>query len=105
MKSEASIRSENIDAAAKAAKLKQIPLVAFTDGDVAVMKCPILGDYVPKGWTLKETLFVDNSGFGGNDEPALTTKQFLAKVKDGFGYAIVEINRLQVHIGVYEKTD
>ena len=103
MQSEASNRVKQIDAAVKAAKLKQEPLIAFTDGDEAVLKCPDLGDYVPHGYKLIETLFVDNSGFGMDTEPALTIPQFLAKVKDGLGYAIVEVGQFQVHIGVYRK--
>ena len=97
------IEAMSREAAQRAAELEQEPLVAFVNGDEAVLKCPNLGDYVPGGWTLKEELFVDNSGFGSESEPALTAKQFLAKVKEGLGYAIVEEGQFQVYIGVFEK--
>ena len=97
------IEAMSREAAQRAAELGQEPLTAFVDGDKAVLKCPKLGDYVPDGWTLKEKLFVDNTGWGSEGEPALTVKQFLAKVKEGLGYAIVEEGQFQVYIGVFEK--
>lgn len=79
------------------------PLVAFVDGDEGMLKCPNLGDHCPKGWKEIDRLFVDNSGFGSEGEPALTIGQFLAKVKSGLGYAVVEEGQFQIYIGVFEK--
>ena len=78
--------------------------VAQFDGDSEVFSCPDLENKsIPKGWELKQKHFVDNSGFGAKDEPALTPHQFLAKVKKGKGYAIVEKGQFQVYVGEFEK--
>lgn len=87
----------------RAAKQKREPLIAFTDKDKAVMWCPNLGDYMPDGWKLIDRLFVDKTGWGGKNESALTVEQFIAKVKSGFGYAIIEEGEMQFYIGVFEK--
>ncbi len=97
------IKQLSQEAGQQAAEENREPLVAFVDRDEAVFKCPNLGDYVPDGWTLIERLFVDNSGFGSPNEPALTAEQFINKVKEGFGYAIIEEGQFQVYIGVFKK--
>lgn len=93
------------EAGEKAAKQNREPLVAFCDKDEAVVKCPNLGNYYPKGWTLTNRLFVDKSGFGLVGEPALTVEQFIGKVKEGLGYAIIEEGQFQLYIGVFEKKE
>lgn len=85
----------------KTAKGKK-PYIAKCDNDENVLRCPNFGDYRPKKWRLKNKYFVDNSGFGSNNEPALTIDQFLSKVKVGYGYAITEVDQFQVHIGEFE---
>lgn len=87
----------------RAAKQNREPLVAFSDKDEAVVKCPNLGDYCPKDWKLIDRLFVDKTGFGTIGEPALSIEQFIGKVKDGLGYAIIEEGQFQLYIGVFEK--
>lgn len=104
MMSAAAIRQLSEEAAAKAAELEQEPMVAFMDGDEAIMRMPNLGDYRPKGWKLIEELFVDKSGWGSDSEPALSSGQFMAKVKEGLGYALIQEGQFQVYIGVFEKT-
>ena len=92
------------EAGRRAAREKREPLVAFVDGDEAVFHCPNIGSYEPKGWKLVRELFVDNSGFGHDrNEPALTIDQFLAEVKAGYGYAIIEEGQFQIYIGEFEK--
>ncbi len=49
--------------------------------------------------------FVDSSGFGRKGEPALTTDEFLEKVKTNKFYAITSIGLFQVHIGEYVKKE
>lgn len=88
--------------AARKAKGKQ-PYIAKCNGDPNVFGCPNFGNYRPKGWQLGETYFVDNSGFGSEGEPALTPRQFGFKVKEGFGYAIIEAGQFQVYIGEFER--
>ncbi|HDY89155.1 MAG TPA: hypothetical protein ENH82_13700 [bacterium] len=80
--------------------------VASKDKDPAVFKCSLAEDCDLENWELlDDQLFVDHSGFGANDEPALTADQFLEKVKEGFGYAIVEQGQFQLYVGVYKRKD
>ncbi len=81
------------------------PYIAKTDKDPGVFKCPNFGDYRPANYKLTKTHFVDNSGFGADNEPALTAKQFLEKVKAGFGYAVVEAGQFQVYVGEFVQTN
>jgi hypothetical protein len=63
---------------------------------------PNLGTYRPQGWRLVERLFVDKTGCGAEDEPALTFAQFLRTVRragPGYGYAIIEECEFQAMIG------
>ena len=98
-----SIKRLSCEAGERAAEMNREPLIAFCDKDEAVFKCPNLGDYVPDGWKLIDRLFVDNSGFGAQNEPALTAEQFIEKVKEGLGYAIIEEGQFQLYIGVFKK--
>ena len=77
------------------------PFIATADGDIDCSKIPNFGDYRPAGWELVDELFVDNSGFGGSDEPALTVKQFKSLVEKGFGYAIIDEGQFQIWIGKF----
>lgn len=71
---------------------------------------PFLGDYVPEGWARCENiepLFVDASGHGDEDEPALTIPAFIktlrkyAKARDGYAVGIVEAGEFQVSVALY----
>jgi hypothetical protein len=70
---------------------------------------PNLGSYVPKGWAEVDRLFCDKSGWGREDEPALTIAGLKRKLTEHvaagnrYGYAIVEEGTFQVYIGVFEK--
>jgi len=77
--------------------------VAQTNGDENVRLAPYIGDYTPIGWELVETYFVDNSGMGGQNEPALTLKQFLQEVKQNHGYGIISVGQFQIYIGEFRK--
>ena len=57
------------DAASQAAKNKMQPYVAFEDKDDNVLQCPFLGDYIPRGWEVIDTLFVDSSGLAETMNP------------------------------------
>jgi hypothetical protein len=90
--------------ASRNAKLRGLqPYVAVIDGDAGVKACPHIANYKPRGWEISETYFVDSSGFGAENEPALTFGQFLQKVKAGRGYAIKDIGQFQVYINEYVK--
>ena len=80
------------------------PFIAAVDGDINVFSLvPHLGYRRPRSWKLVHTYFVDASGFGQAGEPALTAEQFQAKVKAGFGYAIIEQGQFQVYVGEFQK--
>ena len=88
-----------------------------------------LGNYIPKGWKRFNTnelkdqlglpydwkfldnggLFVDSSGFGADNEPALSVRQCLEtiskllRIRDDLGFAICSEGQFQLTIGVYEE--
>lgn len=98
-----SIRSMAEEAAVEAARESKQPYVAFEDKDTGVFRCPFLGDYIPDGWEETDELFVDASGFGADDEPALTKEQFINKVKSGYGYAVSQAGQFQVYVRVFKR--
>ena len=97
------IKAQNDKATLEARGQKLEPYIAKCDSDRQVKKCWRLGDYIPKGWKLVNTYFVDNSGLGTNDEPALSFGQFLSKVKKGYGYAIGDVGQFQIYINEYQR--
>lgn len=107
------IRSMSREAALKSARDNNEPFlveqediedwkVAFEAGRLR-FPFPNIGDYRPDGWELGEELFVDSSGFGREDEPALTIEQLLDKLQSGKGYAITEVGQFQLYVGEFEK--
>lgn len=107
MMSVAQIRELSAKAARKAARLNKRPFI-FEEEDRATMRdhlkaIPNLGDYRPKGWELVETLFVDSSGWGSENEPALTIDQFISRMRSGLGYAVIEEGQFQVVIGEFQR--
>lgn len=86
------IKQLSREAGQRAAKQKREPLVAFCDKDEAVFKCPNLGTYIPKDWKLIDRLFVNKN-----------SADFLAQIKEGLGYAIIEEGEFQLYIGVFKK--
>lgn len=96
------------EAAEKAAKEKQVPYMIFEQGEINNMPpfpFPFLGSYDPPSWTQTDEYFVDSSGFGSPDEPALTMDQFKEVLKPGKGYAILETGQFQVWVGEYIKDE
>ncbi len=93
----------------RAARAKWLPLVVEAEDmpDDACLSAylrhtPNIGAYRPKGWRLVERLFLDKTGYGAEDEPALTFGQFLREVRragPGSGYAIIEEGEFQASIG------
>ena len=101
------IKETQLQAAAKAARNRSVPLVSWPEDSARDLgrTMPFLGEYVPEGWVMEETFFVDASGWGQEGEPALTLGQFDEIVRQhvGSGWAIVEAGQFQVVIGRYEK--
>ena len=74
-----------------------------------VYKSPVVDEY-PKGFTLVEELFVDNSGFGAPDEMALTRHQMerklfeLLEANNGEVHTyITNVGQFQIYLGVFTK--
>jgi hypothetical protein len=100
------------EACRKAAKAGLFPYVPLHEDEIETyppFPFPNLGDYRPKGWKLVDTLFVDSSGFGADDEPAMSVRQLKAKLNElqrsdeTYGYGIVEAGPFQLHLGVFER--
>ena len=80
------------------------PFIANSDCDSNVRSCPNFnGKKKIKGWKLIDEHFVDKSGWGASDEPALTPSQFIKLIKKGHGYAIVDEEQFQAYVGEYIK--
>jgi len=99
----ASIITANEKATRKAKENNKQPYVATKDFDEGVFQCPNLGDYTPNGWIEIDKLFVDSSGFGSINEPALTKDQFINRIRKGYGYGISEAGQFQVYIKVLKR--
>lgn len=114
MFSPAYIRSLQDEAAVRAAEENLTPYPPTIEEIDAMppFPFPFVGDYVADGW---EPLldddgdpvawFVDTSGFGAHDEPALTVEQLKDKLREnagkGYGYAITEVGQFQAYLGVF----
>ena len=98
------IKAMNREAGKLARDSGKEPFLLRSETDRALLRqIPNFGSYRPKGWRLVKTYFVDSSGFGGEDEPALTYNQFIRQTKVGRAYAIVEEGQFQVNIGEFVK--
>ena len=99
------IKRANREACEVAQRENREPFVASKLTSFENMRMmPNFGDYRPKGWELVETHFVDSSGFGRPNEPAMTINEFMKKVKSGRGYAIIEAGQFQIYVGEFKKT-
>jgi len=69
---------------------------------------PNIGDYRPAGWELVDYKTCDKTGWGYEDEPALTVRGLKAWIKDcqksddNFAMAIIEEGEFQVVIGLFK---
>jgi hypothetical protein len=118
MLSLSAIRQLSRDAAVIACRQNKIPFI-FEQEDIDDLKAhlaagrtiqfliPLLGDYLPQGWryTDRQPLFVDTTGFGREDEPAMTTRAFVEALEPGKGYAVIECGESQAFIREYERDD
>ncbi|GAG05430.1 unnamed protein product [marine sediment metagenome] len=97
------IRKVNEEKCQQAEKSGLLPKVILGKTTIEEIKSiPHIGDFRPDGFELVATHFVDNSGFGGEHEPALTFKQFMNQIEKGHAYAIIEAGQFQIHIGEFE---
>jgi hypothetical protein len=111
----AEIEAASRKAAVLAAAEKKQPYVPFDEKEIqkgaTVKHIPNLGDYRPKGWRLVDHWLCDNSGFGSENEPALTASQLQAAMQAKYneratcGYGIIEVGPFQVVLGVFRKVE
>lgn len=106
------MKAMNREAAERAAVENLSPYVYFDVDDLDNFDgfpFPYIGDLEPAGWVEIERHFVDSSGFGQEDEAALSTSQFLDLVRERIasgpvtGWAIVESGQFQVYVAEYQK--
>lgn len=100
------------EAAERAAKENKVPYVIYSLKEIdryPSFPFPNLGSYVPNGWELVDKWFCDSTGMGGDNEPALSVSQLVAKLKEnydkGYGYAVVEQGQFQLYIGVFKQVE
>lgn len=100
------------EAAHEARRMGRVPLQVNPERvEEEIRRVPNLGDYRPKGWKLlpRADLFVDKSGFGQEDEPALTFRGLCARVRSlltvepGLGFGMIEEGQFQAVIGVFRR--
>lgn len=123
MMSLSTIRHMSEEAGREAAQRNMQPYVPYNEEDVQRMPggdlwngkrgypFPNLGDHQPEGWTdTGESYFVDSSGLGRDDEPALTWAQLNRRIIDEIvqsprklGLGITEVGQFQLYISIFER--
>lgn len=109
------IQQQSDEAAKRAAAENQEPYVLESPAeaerflDRGGFPFPFLGSYVPENWReTEQRWFVDSSGFGRDDEPALSARQFCSALRayaeenPTYGYAVVEAGQFQVYVAAFE---
>jgi len=65
---------------------------------------PCLGDYIPSGWkAVDDPAFVDSTGMGADDEPAMSVAQFIRWLQIGSSYAITQVGQFQLYVQRFER--
>ena len=99
------IQSMAREAAKEARKNGILPLEIWPEdldrGISLLHDIPFIGNMRPKGYKKVNEYFVDSSGFGAEDEPALTIRAFLKKLRPGYAYAVTQAGQLQVYVGEF----
>jgi hypothetical protein len=100
----ATIKAMNREAGKISRERGSQPFLLRNEGDKNYLnKIPNLGTHRPSGWRLVKRYFVDSSGFGSEDESALTFSSFVKRTKVGRAYGIIEAGQFQVRIGEFVK--
>lgn len=107
------IRHMQQEAALRAARDGDKPFIFWPGDEVDPADLPFLGDYVPRGWRLVDTFFVDATGWGDEREPAMTIPRWRQEVEAVIaeyagsrkvpGWAVYEAGEFQVVVGLYER--
>lgn len=106
------IRQINEERGTEAKYLGLEPVVLDVDSPFLnedIRSIPHLGNYVPDGWELEKSHFVDATGWGSPDEPAMTFDQFRTQIRmedanadEPIGFAIIEAGQFQIYIGQFK---
>jgi hypothetical protein len=114
----------NRQATRRAARAKRAPVVieqqdidAYRTGDPDAIKLHYVGDRTPRGWARIDitgwpgnrdympapgAFFVDTWG-GPSDGRALSQEEFVAAIKPGYGYGVIESGEFQCFVGVFRS--
>ena len=115
MMSLSQITEWSAEAAKDAAQNKLQPYVYWDNAEVDkldIFPFPFVGTHVPEGWRpIGKARMVDASGFGGVNEPALTTEQARNWIhgllknhgENEVGFAVVEQGQFQVYVQAYKE--
>lgn len=105
------IDHDNRENAAAAAKFHHVPYMIWP-GDIEKWRAgvslpipfPNLGDHVPDNYELDgEALFIDTSGFGADNEGALSLSQMFDALETGKAYAFTESGQFQAYLQAYKR--
>jgi hypothetical protein len=101
----------NNEAAREARRKKKEPHVPTPEEieNFPPFPLPHLGPFMPPGWEQVEDAvwFADSSGWGRNDEPALSVGQLKEALRQyavenpGHGFGITEAGQFQCHVAAY----
>ena len=116
MMSLAEINRLSDEAAKEAAEKGLVPYVPFNRKELdnyPTFPFPNIGSHKPEGWIELEDkrMFVDKTGMGDENEPALTIQQLLNRLyslydeDSSLGFAITEEGPFQAYISVFKKVD
>ena len=104
------IRSQSAQAAKVAAWRGQYPYEPFDAQETESWQSfpfPSLGDFIPEGYELIDSLFCDSSGLGQRGEAPLTAQQLreycTEHLADNYSYALGDIGQFQVNVNVFKR--
>lgn len=105
--------NQDIGRSARRQKLQPYVPDGVADIEAAAFSIPNFGTYVPRGWERVEGVewFADKTGWGRDDESAMTRRQFLSSFEDyvaehpGHGFAIVEEGEFQLYVGTFRRKE
>ena len=73
----------------------------FKIGKTESLPFPLIGSYRPQGWRFIRSYCVDKTDFPEGETYTITIPSFLDSLKPGRGYAVIDENPLQLHIGEF----
>ena len=78
----------------------------WKEGKKLPIPFPNIGDHIPKNFEPDgEPLFIDTSGFGANDELALSMSQMFDALEVGKAYAFIECGQFQAYLQPFTRKE